>query len=216
MNTDNVATAASGTTTSTPTTVSSVLASAIDSGAAAVQPTVHTAASRRSLEIAAPPSPLQGYLEPNSRNDHNFFLSGFAFMLLAHPPMFSTQLQQPMSTLLWAARRPQHELLSSVRSKQGSNSDGSSSSSGGRTITSSSDSSNNMYGDSSSSSGGGDISSSSEVTDDGREGLPYTHHSERVLVQQEGGEELRTTFPEVLAKAALQLVNGSHDVIKIK
>ncbi|EFJ51536.1 hypothetical protein VOLCADRAFT_116413 [Volvox carteri f. nagariensis] len=190
----------------------------------------HTASSSRSSSLPPPPPPP------------NLFLSGFTFLMDLGDCVTSTQLQQPLSTLLWAARRPQAEffLPDAVLRRAASSSDGSSSSSSssnsynsnsynksvdanrgtGNDVTESSSttgSGSSGEGSSSSNAGGGD--GISLLGDDGR-----TAQGGRRRLMQDG--ELTAppgppppapdTFPGAVREAGLQLVNGTYGIIRIR
>ncbi|GIM15454.1 hypothetical protein Vretimale_18229, partial [Volvox reticuliferus] len=198
--------------------------------AASVQGAPVGAGGSRALALAEaappslpPPRSLQPPLSPN------LFLSGFAFMSLPNQPVNTTQLQQPLSTLLWAAERPpgDYRLPQEPAGPSSSSSNSDSSSNVSSSDVSSSESTHaDPSGNSSSSSGsgGGDSSSSgggvtggggSDAASDGIRRLSV--RSRRGLMQEDVPAPWPPgTFFGAIYEAALQLVNGTYGAISIR
>ncbi|KAG2496977.1 hypothetical protein HYH03_004983 [Edaphochlamys debaryana] len=66
-------------------------------------------------------APFDEWADPRGGPLPNFYLSGFAFMSAQDPdaPVLSTQLQQPLSTLLWAAQGPFLDTMNRLGNEEG-------------------------------------------------------------------------------------------------
>ncbi|GIL62549.1 hypothetical protein Vafri_16636 [Volvox africanus] len=227
---------------STIKTTTTTATKAADGNAPAVSPSVqgapagaHGTRVLAAAEAAPPSPPLQPPPLPN------FFLSGFAFMFVPKQPVHTTQLQQPLSTILWAAQRPRGDYhlpqppvgragassSSSSNNNVGSSSSSSSNASGstnaapnGNRSSSSSSSSSSSTGGSSS--GGGDVgaggvtSSRSDATNNDIPRVAGVRRPRGLMQEDVTAPWPPDTYLGAVYEAAVQLVNGTYGAISIR